>query len=66
VGVSRDSPKFSEHSVSYRAHRAVTFAIAWLPCNKSPDAVVASVTDIDHGSATAFKLSNQPDQGQWN
>ena len=28
----RDSPKFSEHSVGYRAHRAVTFAIAWLSC----------------------------------
>jgi len=33
VGVSRDSPNFSEHSVSYRGHRAVTFAIAWLSCD---------------------------------
>ena len=28
----RDSPEFTEHSVGYRAHRAVTFAIAWLSC----------------------------------
>ena len=32
IYILRDSPKFSEHPVGYRAHCAVTFAIAWLSC----------------------------------
>ena len=39
----RDSPKFSEQSIGYRAHRAVTFAIAWLYCSASSGAAMYGV-----------------------